>query len=399
MVLVPGLNDPELCATVGAKVTTQHWYRMGTMAQRCGYRLFLAGSLASAIAFAGACARGDRSATTVPVWTVDAAPIFDIAATHADGTVAFLYADGATMLSSGNVVVADAFDASLRVFNERGKALRKVGRRGSGPGEFEGLGWIQQCGADTVFVWDHLQGKISVIDTAGAFVRQYPERANTYDLACSRGGRVVGMTMPPITGPPNPKGETYQAPLWLADTGGKVVRRLGLVNWGQNRPLGRLTDIAASDDRIYVGTADSAFVDVYDLTGRRLNPLPVGVGVRKASKTNYEHAIDGLVGPMPTREMRESGRQQMLRIPAPEYLPVYSTVHTDPSGTLWVNVSAPGDPTTVLRAISSDGRLLGEVSVPKGLRVFEVGADYVLGRYHDSDGEQHVTAYRFVHNG
>jgi hypothetical protein len=171
------------------------------------------------------------------------------------------------------------------------------------------------------------------------------------------------------------------------------------VNWGQNRPLGRLTDIAASNDRIYVGTADSAFVDVYDLTGRRLNSLAVGVGVRKATKTNYEHAIDGMVGVMPTREMRESGRQQMLRIPPPEYLPAYSTVHTDPSGTLWVNVSAPGDPKTVLRAIRSDGRLLGEVNIPRGLRVFEVGMDYVLGRYQDTDGEQHVTAYSFVRNG
>lgn len=359
------------------------------------FRMGHAFVLGCAVLAAGCERNGGAGAPAAQKWAVEPSPLVDITATDSTGAVAFLYAEGATRLSDGTLVVTDAYDASVRYFDPAGRPVRKVGRRGDGPGEFQGPGWVQQCGADSVYVWDYLRSRISVLDRSGNITREYPERENTFDLACSRTGTVAGMTIPAVAGPPNAKGEAYRAPAWLADTRGQVTRRLGVVNWGQNRPLGRLTHIAVTSDRVYVGTADSAFVDVYDLGGQRLSSIAVGGERRRPTRANYERAVDKMVGLLSSSEMRNGQKKQMMAIPMPDYLPPYSTIHADPSGIVWVNLSFPGDSATTLLGLRENGERVGEVTVPRELHVFEVGSDYVLGRYDDAEGEQHVAAYRF----
>ena len=358
---------------------------------------------AGIVAFGGMAACGSGAdepgqSAGLAQWPVDSVPVFDVASMAPDGSPAFFFAGGATRLADGRVAVVDPFDAAVRLFDASGKPIRKVGRRGDGPGEFQAPAWIQQCGADSLFVWDFMRASITVMDSAGRVAREYPERGNTYALSCSRTGVVAGLGGPAITGPPNAKGETYEAPLWLADTHGVITKPFGDVAFGENRPLGRLTRVAAASDRVFVGTADSAYVDVYALDGRRMGAVPVGVELRRPTERNYERAIDGMVALMTSREMREGSKKQMLKIPMPEHLPAYTGVFADPAGTLWVLTSAPGDPDTRLRALTEDGRVLGEVRVPRELRVFEVGMDYVLGSYDDAQGEQHVAMYRMHRN-
>jgi hypothetical protein len=77
----------------------------------------------------------------------------------------------------------------------------------------------------------------------------------------------------------------------------------------------------------------------------------------------------------------------------PDYLPPYSGVFTDPQGTVWVQLSAPGDAETWLRRVGNDSQVLKDVRIPVGLRVFEVGSTYVLGAYEEPSGEPHVAMY------
>lgn len=335
-----------------------------------------------------------REGRAVAQWAVDSLPAVEISATASDGALGFLYTQAATRLSDGRIAIADAHDASVRLFDASGKPLGTVGRRGDGPGEFQTPTWVRQCGADSLFVWDAFQGRVTVLDGAGRYVRQYAEVHNPFELACTRSGIVAGITMPNVTGPPNAKGEAYTAPLWLGDTQGKITKEIGEVAFGENRPLGRVTRFAVTDDRLYVGTAESDSVDVYALDGRRLHAVSVGVPSRRPTRRNYERAIDGMVGLITDKDFRERQKQKMLEIPMPEHLPAYSGILTDQAGTLWVVTSALGDSDTRLRAIGDAGDVLGEVRIPAEVRALEVGNDYILGIREDVGGEQHVVLYR-----
>jgi hypothetical protein len=317
-----------------------------------------------------------------------------ISATASDGSLNFLYAHAATRLSDGKVVIVDPFAPAVRLFDAAGRPLRAIGRKGDGPGEFEFPTWIQQCATDSLYVWDAWQGRVTILDSAGDFVRSYAESRNAFELSCSRNGVVAGITMPNVTGPPNAKGETYTAPLWLGDAQGNITTTIGETAFGENRPLGRITRFAVTDDRLYVGTADSAYVDVYALDGRRLDAVPVGVPPRRPTRRNYERTIDGMTALFTDRQSRETQREQMLKIPMPDHLPPYSAIYADPAGTLWVVTTAAGDPETRLRAIGQQGDILGELRLPTELRVLEVGMDYVLGLHDDEGGEQSVVMYR-----
>ncbi len=97
---------------------------------------------------------------------------------------------------------------------------------------------------------------------------------------------------------------------------------------------------------------------------------------------------------LPGPDDREPVVEMMRKIPMPERLPFYSGLFADPDGVLWIVLSTPGDSVTRIRAMQDNGEALGEVAIPVGLRVFEVGRDYVLGAYEDERGEPHVAMYR-----
>jgi hypothetical protein len=106
-----------------------------------------------------------------------------------------------------------------------------------------------------------------------------------------------------------------------------------------------------------------------------------------------EAAINDLALMVPKR-FRDVARAQMANVPLPERLPPYRAVLVDPSGLLWVVVTESGDPETRLFAFDRNGRHVAEAIVPHGMRVFEVGPDYILGAREDKDGEQHVEVWR-----
>ncbi|HEX7049353.1 MAG TPA: hypothetical protein VF188_03990 [Longimicrobiales bacterium] len=298
-------------------------------------------------------------------------------------------------LSSGVIAIADVYDAAVRFFDPAGRLIRKVGRRGGGPGEFQSPTWLGRCGADSVFVWDASLSRMAVIDPAGGMARMAQFPGSPTMVRCSRRGTFaafMGQSNATRFGPER-WAIRYASQLWLLDAQGDTIRSLGEMPLGEFRPLGRVTQLAMTDDRVYVGTADSASVDVYGLDGRRLTTLAVGIPARAPTRPDYERAIDVMVRPFPGRGDQQSMRRMLLEIPMPELMPPYFGLFGDPAGTLWVVTSGPAEP-TMLRAIAPDGRILGDVRLPVALEVFEVGRDYILGAYQDESGEQHVAMYR-----
>ncbi len=319
----------------------------------------------------------------------------EIPGTAPNGDLWFASAAGATRLSDGTIVIGDRLDKKVRFFDGEGNPHKAVGREGRGPGEFDDIDWLGQCGSDSVFAWDFDLKRMTVIDAEGSVVTTFPlpddpSVAAPWVVACSRNGVVAFIGMPENTGH---VWQRYYAPLSLADTRGAVMREIGEVAAFEGRPLGKITSMALTPDRIYVGTKDSAFVDVYSLEGRLLGTIAVGNSMRAPTPEHYERAIDIQVMDLGSISDREALKELMLGWPMPEFLPPYAALMTDPDGLLWIQISLPGDAETWLRAIDSEGGVVTDVHIPFFMAVFEVGREDVLGTYEDEDGEPVVVVY------
>lgn len=154
-----------------------------------------------------------------------------------------------------------------------------------------------------------------------------------------------------------------------------------------------VSNVATGGNVVWFGPADSAFIDVYSLRGKYLRSVALGVKPRRATQAHKDRALDRVLLNLADERTREINRQYYRRFPLPEYLPSYDGMVADPAGNVWAVLSSEGDSITVLRGLSPDGDVLGDLLVPVPMKVFEVGTDYVLGAY-IADGSPHVVMYK-----
>jgi hypothetical protein len=316
----------------------------------------------------------------------------DIGGTAAD-TVLML-PTAATRLTSGVIVVADPYVPAVRYFSPDGELIRSVGTKGEGPGEFQAPYWLQRCGADSVFAWDGGQMRVTVLDSAGTVVRQFGVVKMPGSFDCSPAGVFVG------NGPTSSGRVSIhtrdRGPLMTWDRQGHVVETFGDVARSESRPLGKVTALAVSDSLIFVGTGDSAWVDVLDFKGRRVGGVAIGSPPRQPTAREYELAIQHQASVFRTqsdRELSEVMLRQWFPDP-PNVMPPYAYLFVDPDEVLWAVTSFPWDSVTVLQAVTAAGKQLGGVTLPRYIKVSEIGRGYVLGTYESEDGVPHVTLYR-----
>lgn len=334
--------------------------------------------------------------------TLDHSAPATIPGNRADTSGPLTRAISAARLSDGSIAIADGYgghEQSIKAYGSAGQLLWTAGRHGGGPGEFQNLGWLAQCGPDSLFVWDGGRGRLEVFDSGGHLARegQLPGPPLPVNLACSRSGTFVMMTSPDRMPPSTPGMPRLFSRLIVANSRGDSLWGLPDLYLGQNRPLGTTTRLALSTNRLYVGTGDSAWVDEYDLQGHRMASFRVGGALRPATMHQYDRALDQVLGTMAgTPADRAMMKKMMLaRTPMPEYLPPYTALLTSPGGSLWVVTTVPGDDSTVIRAYSPTGDSLGTLQLPADTRVFEIGEDYVLGARTDSTGQEIVAEYHY----
>ncbi|MEW5917229.1 MAG: hypothetical protein AB1762_12530 [Gemmatimonadota bacterium] len=349
-------------------------------------------------------------------WSVDATPVVELGGTRHGDAGALGLPVGATRLTNGAIAVADQRLSSVRYFGADGKLVKATGTRGQGPGDFGLITWLGQCARDSVFVWDMSLRRMTVLDGSGGLARTYSVPAAASDgappfvVACSGSGAFA--FQPSLRNPGTPPTPELpfvrgRSPVYVGNAAGTYVRRLTEVPEGElfvtgltggprgggPRPLGKTTSLAASGERIFIGTADSGFVDVYSANGERLTPLSLGVPLRRANQERYAAAIEELAKMAPAA-MRDRLTTMLQGVPMPDHLPAYSALHSDSEGLLWVTLTVTGDTETHLRAYDATGTARGEVRLRGGVKVFEIGRDYILGGYDSSDGEPYVALFR-----
>lgn len=351
-------------------------------------------------------------------WKVGDTATVDIGEAEGDTNYQLFRAFGAVRLSDGRIVVANAGTHQLRFYDRDGGYLFSSGRKGGGPGEFENFALLGRFGDDSLLTFDYNSSRVSVFAPDGKFARSF---------AVSSGGG-PGFLSPQAIFPdgslllqsgtsfvPGIRSGIHRdsalfvvfAPQGVVrDTVGSFPGRESfVVSDAQSvsvtsRTFGRNTVAAIHGERIYIGSGDSYEIGIYARDGalkhlvrkRHNNPNVTAEDIDQFEQKQLESATD--------ENWKRVTRSFIEKMEYPKTFPAYSGILVDVAGNLWVReYDKPGDKQPLWTVFGADGRMLGSVTTPKGLRLLEVGADFILGRWTDDADIEHVGIFPLVKPG
>ena len=124
--------------------------------------------------FTVACGPGNQPAQGGATWAVNEPPmlaIVDVPGHELSGV------SSALRLANGQILVANSGVPELELFDATGRFVRPIGRKGQGPGEFQGpisvFGWR----ADSVAVYDPATMRWTILSPGLALARTAPDSA------------------------------------------------------------------------------------------------------------------------------------------------------------------------------------------------------------------------------
>lgn len=193
--------------------------------------------------------------------------------------------------AAGDIYVADPVLLQILVFNAQGTEVRRIGRKGAGPGEFQGIGSLQIGAKDTLYAFDNVLRRFTAF-APGHDLAVYSR--TVHDLALGAPGRVYRTRSAPLTlatfSPPfraevsDDQQKGRQTVVRLLDSLGAIERdslfvgigtstlfkRTGsMISVGTNvfgrQPLLRLSNT----DHLFFSRSDSGVVEVIGLDGSR----------------------------------------------------------------------------------------------------------------------------------
>lgn len=345
-------------------------------------------------------------------WVMSERPLLDIGTLEGDEAYQLFQVSDAVRLPDGRVVVANNGSSELRFFDANGRHLLSTGRKGEGPGEFQGLGAVVLV-RDSIAAYDWNLRRVSIFGLDGTFARSF------------------GLQFP--SGSPQPVG-TFADGRWLCSTNmvfgpGEVseVRRdtaayyvfgndgtledslFATPSWeyyvkGTDRmvmarslPFGRGLAAATFADGFWAGVTDRYELRRYapdgtlELVMRKAHTdQPVTDSDIEAYKADALEGIDN-------DNFRRQTEQMFQEMPIAGTMPAFSSITVDEQGDLWVSeYTAPRTPMRSWTVFDPDGRMLGALDLPADLRVFQIGRDFVLGVWRDDMDVEHVRVYRLV---
>jgi hypothetical protein len=335
-------------------------------------------------------------------WSIDPRPALTLGSVNQDvlfggGLV------GALKLPDGRLLVGDRGEFSLKIFDAKGKLVKSLGRKGSGPGEMSYLASLWRCG-DRILTYDIENGyRVSVFSADLALLRSFRfgsagEGSNapySSASACNAAGTFVHHGWETRK---DMKNGAFRADvaLWLSGSD-STVRPIGKIagseRWGRFNekgnggtgplPLGKQPVIAIGADRIYTGTAETYAITMRDFSGKIIGTFGKPSVQLEATKADVDLAVeDEAAGGDDAARARV--RKSYEAMVLPKTIPAYKTMRVDSEGMVWIRDYRRASPTFAQWTVFTyDGKQVAEVQLPLHLTVSEIGRDYVLGKYVD----------------
>ena len=348
------------------------------------------------------CATGAEPQT--PVVALDR-PVARIGVADGDSAYLLFGARGAARLSTGHIVVMNSGTNQIRVYDERGRHVRSIGRRGNGPGEFNGLQRIGAIRGDTIVAYDIYLGRITFFTPAGAVARTLPVHPFGNGVlpraaGFTADGRLLAHTDFNRQFSKGASRDTMLFALFDArgaarDTlgryAGEEIYTLVTPQAALRRPIafGRTAFASARGAHIAIGTSDQLRFDVFTAAGRRVRTHNETVQPRQVRREEVTRADQLWLSSIPER-MRQGLDRHLREFPHRETYPAYADMIMGTDGVVWLQeASAPGAMARKWTLIAPDGRKLRQVTSTMPLELLDVGRDYVIAwRRDDLDVEQ-----------
>lgn len=357
-------------------------------------------------------------------WTVGETPTLDLG----DPDQPFLGVPPVLSLSDGRIVVADGSRQTIRYFDATGRLLATAGGRADDSGEFHGLGWIGRGPGDSLVAYDFVARRLGILDPAGKIARFAKlQPADPTPEAEPMTTFADGTVLFRLGGAPNPfpgaPGTLLQdsASYFRFDLDGLPVAALGTfpqqqlfgvqVRPGANPapfpvPFGLSTAATVRSDSMLIGTGASFEILSVGPDGTPVTLLRASIPREAITPAETEAFTAAAITRLRTNAFEmsmtlDSGFIQAIeRAPFPAYKPAFGRLLVDRTGALWVSgpINPPDEPTR-WNVFAATGEWLGSVATPAGLRIDEIGADYLLGVWKQVHGKERVRRYPLSRGG
>lgn len=347
-------------------------------------------------------------------WRLSDEPSLDIGVTEGDSNYQLFQVVGAQRLRDGRLVVANSGTNELRFYDRSGVYLSSSGRRGGGPGEFQGLNWLSVAADDSLLAYDWPNRRISVFDADGRFVHGFVLRelshappGHVHPAVLDAGMLLVGAQRFFSAGPLT-TGVYHDTIFQLVfDSEGALVDTVGrhagaeffVASQGEHielmpLPFGRSAHTAAWGDGFYFGTGASYEVAYYSDTGELLRLVRKTHTETPLTPAQIQRYIEAQLDGITDEGERRLMESLLADVPFPEVIPAYQNLRVDAEGHLWVqDYLRPGEERARWTVFDPEGVLLGVVETPPRFRIYQIGSDFVLGRWTDELDIEHVQLY------
>lgn len=359
-------------------------------------------------------------------WTVSSAPVVSVGTQEGVGEWQLHRAGDATKLPDGRIVVANSGSHELLIFDEAGEYVGAWGGQGDGPGEFARLDRVAAWRGDSIIASDGAYLRVSIFDASGAHGRTITIPGAVGGLLRRAMGAATGQApghtlLEPVSDsllltwdpPVGMSGFQQQDHVFeVKSPDGSLLASLGeypgpqtytatvdhnnlLVFLPLAHPFGHTTEWTVWGDMVAFGRTETYEVQVFRPDGSlarivRRDHEP-GVPTRAELDARLEEAIL-----QRGSEYREALLDIIPDVPMVERFPAFGPMLADALGHLWIaEFRRPGeDPSrTVWTVFDREGVVQGFVDTPSDLEVYEIGADYVLGRSKDEFDTEYVQVW------
>ena len=307
--------------------------------------------------------------------------------------------------SRGRIYVDDFGSGRVTVLSPEAVPLRTIGRKGSGPGEFQSIRGVQILPGDSLLVYDPSLGRVTVFPPDSgraayvvnllrggppfqvqrtrandAFLAMYREPFRTTDRPSDHRERRDVLRVLSLDG-----AVRNDALLAFPSRAFLTVRHEGALHVTPH-PFGREGIYRLGpDDRVHYAWTDTLGVETHRLDGGRAGGFSAGFSAPRVTGTDVDSAIAGLtpwVQPIFRATLEDS---------LPERWPAVRDMLVDDRGRVWLSLATPSGEPPRWSVFDVSGARLGSVTLPAGTTARRVlGKRMYATRTNDMDVPQVV---------
>ena len=355
-------------------------------------------------------------------WEIGPRPAVTIGAVEAVDDFQLHLVDDAMKLPDGRIVVANGSSHQLLIFDEDGSYLTAWGQKGEGPGDFGGehganaygsrLFWMEPWPGDSIAVCHGTYSLglelLSIFDRNGRYARTLNLARDASNSRCrdllDTGSIIASRSLQEWSGYPPTGIHRYDMGFSLLDADGSVLAELGsrrgaeefyyldeaafppVSFWMFDPPFQQTVVWEAWGDLAIVSPTDRYEIRAYGFDGSAVRIVRLDQDVRVPTQEHLDAFRADYVAPVDDPDFRKLLNTVVDALPLPPAFPALAAIEVDALGYLWVReYNPPGEEATppLWTVFDSDGIVQGFVETPPGLVIYEIGADYLLGKVRD----------------